>query len=380
MEFEVRRRRGDGDATLLDRIREDERDEELASRASQGLPEPPEWTGPLTPNDKLTHAEHIYENKVKGPESIVYNEGYIYTGTSDGRVVSIFSGEVRTLARLGTGENCGSFDDEPICGRPLGMRMDNEGYLVVADAYLGIFKINVATGSVHKLLSAETPLAGKVAKFFNDVEIGEDGLIYFTDSSTRWDRRHNRYLILEGDMTGRLLSFDPATGSVQELVTGLAFANGIQLSPDKSHILIAETTKTRILRYHIKGPKKGTVDVFSDNLPGMPDNIRKSGRGTYWIGLASIRRAHKFSLLDWAAPRPWVRSLITKFLSQNLMMSLLPKYGLLLEVDKEGRIIKSFHDPTGETVPSVSEAEEHNGVLYLGSYYLPFLSRFYLYK
>lgn len=39
------------------------------------LPEPPEWTGPLTPNDKLTHAEHIYENKVKGPESIVYNEG-----------------------------------------------------------------------------------------------------------------------------------------------------------------------------------------------------------------------------------------------------------------------------------------------------------------
>lgn len=54
------------------------------------------------------------------------------------------------------------------------------------------------------------------------------------------------------------------------------------------------------------------MDVFSDNLPGMPDNIRKSGRGTYWIGLASIRRAHKFSLLDWAAPRPWVRSLITK--------------------------------------------------------------------
>lgn len=61
----------------------------------------------------------------------------------------------------------------------------------------------IVIGSVHKLLSAETPLAGKVAKFFNDVEIGEDGLIYFTDSSTRWDRRHNRYLILEGDMTGR---------------------------------------------------------------------------------------------------------------------------------------------------------------------------------
>lgn len=36
--------------------------------------------------------------------------------------------------------------NEPTCGRPLGMRMSKDGYLIVADAYLGLFKVNVATG------------------------------------------------------------------------------------------------------------------------------------------------------------------------------------------------------------------------------------------
>lgn len=34
-----------------------------------------------------------------------------------------------------------------MCGRPLGMRFDKDGYLIVADAYLGLYKINVATGN-----------------------------------------------------------------------------------------------------------------------------------------------------------------------------------------------------------------------------------------
>ena len=40
----------------------------------------------------------------------------------------------------------GKFEDEEHCGRPLGMRFDKDGYLVVLDAYLGLFKVNVATG------------------------------------------------------------------------------------------------------------------------------------------------------------------------------------------------------------------------------------------
>ena len=35
---------------------------------------------------------------------------------------------------------------EDACGRPLGVRADRQGYLVVADAYNGIFRINPRTG------------------------------------------------------------------------------------------------------------------------------------------------------------------------------------------------------------------------------------------
>jgi len=41
----------------------------------------------------------------------------------------------------------GGSANEPTCGRPLGMRLDADGYLMVCDTTLGLHKINVATGA-----------------------------------------------------------------------------------------------------------------------------------------------------------------------------------------------------------------------------------------
>ena len=40
----------------------------------------------------------------------------------------------------------GSLHEEQRCGRPLGMRIDSSGLLLVADAYLGLFRVNVDNG------------------------------------------------------------------------------------------------------------------------------------------------------------------------------------------------------------------------------------------
>ena len=69
-----------------------------------------------------------------------------------------------------------------------------------------------------------------------------------------------------------------------------------------------------------------------------------------------------------------------QLVSQEAMLSMIPQYGLLVELDKNGKVISTLHDPTGKQVPAVSEAEEKDGVLYLGSYDLPFLSRVYLHR
>lgn len=40
----------------------------------------------------------------------------------------------------------GSREEEPSCGRPLGIRVGPNGTLFVADAYLGVFEVNPTTG------------------------------------------------------------------------------------------------------------------------------------------------------------------------------------------------------------------------------------------
>lgn len=61
-------------------------------------------------------------------------------------------------------------------------------------------------------------------------------------------------------------------------------------------------------RYYIKGEYEGKSEVFAQNLPGIPDNIRLSSNGGYWVGLAWIRTG--FSNLLTQYPR--ARSFIAK--------------------------------------------------------------------
>ncbi len=65
-------------------------------------------------------------------------------------------------------------------------------------------------------------------------------------------------------------------------------------------------------RYYLKGPKAGTMDIFADNLPGLPDNVRLSSSGGYWVAIAIVRRPDKISIYDFFASKPWLRKFITK--------------------------------------------------------------------
>lgn len=335
--------------------------------------EPRKFEGVLAPNNYLQNADRIYENEVLGPESIVVDGEHIYTGTMDGKVLHLYKGQVQIIAKLGK-EPCGGFDNEPTCGRPLGMRLDKDGYLIVIDTYLGLYRVNVATGDFVQLIPSSLEVNGRPMKFLNDLTIARDGTIYMTDTSAKWDRRHNRYAIFEGEATGRLLSYDPNTNTTKELVSGLAFANGVQISRNEEYLLICETTWARIFKYYLKGPKAGNMEVFMDNLPGLPDNIRLRSSGGFWVGMATKRS----SVYDFMARQSWIKKFLTKIFSQETLIKFIPKYGLIIEINSEGEITRSLHDPTAEKVQSVSEVEDQNGVLYLGSYYLPHLSRLHL--
>lgn len=54
---------------------------------------------------------------------------------------------------LNKNKTAGGYENETTCGRPLGMRMDKNGFLIVADGYYGLFKVNVATGKLNNYIN-----------------------------------------------------------------------------------------------------------------------------------------------------------------------------------------------------------------------------------
>lgn len=60
----------------------------------------------------------------------------------------------------------------------------------------------------------------------------------------------------------------------------------------------------------MKGPKTGKSEVFIDGLPGMPDNIKKNGRGSFYIPLVFAR----IPIFDKIGEYPTIRMMVTKTL------------------------------------------------------------------
>lgn len=83
-----------------------------------------------------------------------------------------------------------------------------------------------------------------------------------------------------------MLRRDPS-GDLQEIATGLEFANGVALASDESFLAVAETGAGRILRIEMTpGAGAGGRERFADNLPGLPDNLSTGADGTIWAALA----------------------------------------------------------------------------------------------
>lgn len=350
------------------------------------FPSSPQLVGPLAPNNALDSVEKLWSH-LEGPESIDIHDGWIYTGTSDGNIHRL-KGNIDEIL---IDRKC---DCQTTCNRPLGVRfVNNTQDLYVADAVLGVYKVNIPTRKTDTLFDASIPVAGKFARLTDDLTVSRSGDIYFTDASTKWSLNEFPLCAVEWAPDGRILHYNPATKTTQVLVAGLYFPNGIQLSPDEEFIVFSEFFQYRLLRYYLKGPKKGKLEVFADNVPGFPDNVRASGRGTYWVAFFQSRFGGKPTALDRLARYPEVRSFLARLphlfiLPLDILDSLGITHGaystakkmlghlllyvgnndhrLIIEIDHNGKIIRSLHSPQGK-LPEITQVTEHENTLYFGT-------------
>uniref|UniRef100_A0A2K1ZWJ7 Strictosidine synthase conserved region domain-containing protein n=1 Tax=Populus trichocarpa TaxID=3694 RepID=A0A2K1ZWJ7_POPTR len=275
-------------------------------------------------------------------------------------------------------DGCGGPRDhqqtEHICGRPLGLCFDEtHGDLYIADAYMGLLRVGTQGGLATKIV---THAQGIPLRFTNGLDIDQSsGAIYFTDSSSQYQRRQYLSVVLSGDKSGRLMKYDPVNKQVRVLLSNLTFPNGVALSKDGNFILLAETTRCRILRYWIKTSKAGTVEVFAQ-LQGFPDNIKRSPRGGYWVGMNSRREKLSELLFSY----PWIGNVLLKLpLDIAMLQSTLSKYrgsGLAVRLSENGDILEVFEDNDGDGLKSISEVMEKDGRLWIGSIALPFAGRY----
>ncbi|MGM0433309.1 MAG: SMP-30/gluconolactonase/LRE family protein [Pseudomonadota bacterium] len=310
-------------------------------------PEAPGLEGPAQPNEALRDAEVLAKGAIKGPEDTEVDAvGNVYGGLQDGRIIRVTpGGEVETFADTG--------------GRPLGLEFDDDGNLIVADAWKGLLSV-APDGSVEVLTTGSegTPFA-----FTDDLAIASDGRIYFSDASSRFHQPDYRLDMLESRPHGRLLRYDPETGETETLMEDLYFANGVALTEDERSVLVNETWRYRIQQYWLKGDKAGTSEVFARNLPGFPDNLSADDSGIIWVALPTRRNPQ----MDAFHPSPWLKEQVAK-LPESLQPGPEP-YGLVLAFDQQGKMLGSLHDPTGERLQMVTSVKARDGALYFGSLY-----------
>lgn len=331
-------------------------------------PKMPKLEGVLAENELLKSTEQIDLDGWFGPEDIaVDNQGNLYAGVhisktdfTDGRVLKIDpSGKVSVFA------NSESW--------VTGLHFDSNQNLIGGDLERGLISIN-QNGEIRTLANKDEN--GNKFLIPNDVDIAKDGNIYFTNTSSKVDfsNKHIWKILMESKPDGGLYRYNPQTEKVKTLINGTYFGNGVAVSENDDFVLMVETAKYRIIRYWLKGNKKGTKDVFIDNLPGFPNGISRRSDGSFWLGFSTKRDKS----LDEIHPKPMAKKLVYG-LPSILQPEAVP-YGMIMHLSKNGEILKAYHDTTGEVVAEATSVEEHNGYLYFGGDVSPHISKYKLEK
>jgi sugar lactone lactonase YvrE len=314
------------------------------------LPPRPALEGPLAVNDHIARATISGERRLEGAEDIVQGlDGRLYTGTADGgiwRIAVNRDGKARRIERVASVE-----------GRPLGLDPYSKHILIAAVGGQGVLAVNTRTGRSWVLTDR---LDGNLIFFPDALAVAADGTIYFSEASTvYYPGFPNDFL--DGRPHGRLLRYEPATGTTRVVADGLYFANGVQVQPDERFVLVAESFRTRLTRVWLRGPRAGTTDQFGPWLINAPDNIRMDREGRVWIAGSDLRD----DTLDAALSNADVRRALAA-LSPDQQGSARRPYGFAQVLDRRGRPIFSFHDTTGRFF-AVSSVLPHDRVVTFGS-------------
>jgi sugar lactone lactonase YvrE len=156
-------------------------------------------------------------------------------------------------------------------GAPNGMRVDHEDRVLVADQDGGRLLRISADGSRQETLAES--YEGKPLNGPNDVIVDSKGDMYFTDPKGSSAQKP----------IGGIYRLT-AAGKLTRLLTGLAFPNGLALTPDEKSVFFVESYSSRLSAFDF-GPDGSAQNLRSvaQFLPHPLDGIGFDEHGRLWI-------------------------------------------------------------------------------------------------
>lgn len=164
-----------------------------------------------------------------------------------------------------------------------GLKVDREGRLIAADSGIGrLLRISEEGKRIEVLADR---FEDKPFEALNDVALDLKGNIYFTDpGSSNAEDPH-----------GSVYRYDIATATVKRLATGLAYPNGVGVTPDQKSLCVSESARYRLTimdltadgatnqRVLIEFPKQDTGDIRGGEF--MPDGLVFDAQGRLYVGM-----------------------------------------------------------------------------------------------
>lgn len=325
---------------------------------------------PFAINDKLRNVGVIGLGRIEAPEDVILDRyDNLYAGSRQGDIMRFLPPDYENMevfAHIG--------------GTPLGMAFDRQDNLYVCVGGMGLYRVTPerrvekATDETNRSLLSVTD--DSRLRLADDLDIADDGRIFFSEATVRYEMHEWPVDGLEGRGNGRIICYDPRTNTTHTVLRGLIFPNGICIASDRQSLFFAETWGCTVKRYWFSGPKAGKVEMVLDNLPGYPDNINLASDGNYWLAMVGMR----CPALDLAWRMPAFRRRMAKRLPVDEWLFPNINTGGVIKFDESGRVLESLWDPGGVNCPMITSMREHRGYLYLGGIMNNRISRYALPK
>jgi gluconolactonase len=190
--------------------------------------------------------------------------GFVYVSDEEKNVLSRVypDGRVETVLRLGD---------------PDGSTLDAKGHLVTTASVLRAI-IRIKKDGQYKVLADR--YEGKRFNSPNDIILGPDGALYFTDPTLDLPKGEKQEIPFQG-----VYRLDNR-GKVRLLTKDLAQPNGLAFSPDGKRLYINDTSKREIRVYDVSATgqlENGRMFGKEEGRGGVPDGMRVDTSGNVYV-------------------------------------------------------------------------------------------------